>query len=120
MTLPSQTSKTLPLALSMGDPCGVGPEIIVRALSLGVSVPCVVIGDVAVMRRAVAHCGLVMPVVHLNAPADALDWPVGTLAVWMPPALIDRPFDALASLPMGRIDARAGFAATSCIEARIM
>ena len=101
----------------MGDPCGIGPEIIVRALAQGVPAHCLVIGDVGVMRRAVAQCALQLPVVQVEAPADALDWPPGCLVVWSPPGLRNQPADALAQLPMGRIDARAGAAAARCIEA---
>ncbi len=107
------------MALTMGDPCGIGPEIIVRALAQGVPTHCLVIADVAVMRRAVAQCGLAvpMPLVQVDAPADALAWPPGSLVVWSPPGLGSQPADALASLPMGRVDARAGAAAALCIQA---
>jgi 4-hydroxythreonine-4-phosphate dehydrogenase len=42
------------LAVSMGDPAGIGPEIVARALASPDSGRCVVIGDVGVMRRAPA------------------------------------------------------------------
>ena len=40
------------LALTMGDPCGIGPEIIVKAFRAGDLNDAVVVGDVEVMRRA--------------------------------------------------------------------
>jgi 4-hydroxythreonine-4-phosphate dehydrogenase len=101
------------LALSMGDPAGIGPEIIARAASAGVGGACVVIGDVAVMRRAARQCGLLLTVAELDHPADARLAPPGSLPVWQPPGLDP----GLAALPMGRIDARAGAAAARCIEA---
>jgi len=111
---PASLRTTEPLlALSMGDPAGIGPEIIAQAAAAGLGGPCVVIGDVGVMRRAAAQCGLLLPVAQLEHPADALQAPPGSLAVWEPPGL----GAGLSDLPMGRIDARAGAAAACCIEA---
>ena len=49
-----------PLLLTMGDPTGVGPEIIVEALRQkgfdGLSRPLVVVGDLAIMKRAAQVC----------------------------------------------------------------
>src|SRR5262245_31912690 len=59
------------LALTMGDPCGIGPEVIAKALTRALPAPCVVVGDVAVMRRAVAACGLQWPVAELDDPTRA-------------------------------------------------
>jgi len=101
------------LALTMGDPCGIGPETLARAAAAGATGPALVVGDVAVMRRAVAQCGLLLPVAQLDAPADALSAPPGCIAVWQPPGLPA----GLAALPMGRISAQAGAAAARCIEA---
>jgi 4-hydroxythreonine-4-phosphate dehydrogenase len=50
-----------PLLITMGDPTGVGPEIIVRAAGqgafVGLSRPVVVVGDLAIMKRAAQVCG---------------------------------------------------------------
>jgi 4-hydroxythreonine-4-phosphate dehydrogenase len=50
------------LLITMGDPTGVGPEIIVQAASqgafTGLSRPVVVVGDLAIMQRAAVACGL--------------------------------------------------------------
>ena len=52
---------TKPLIITMGDPTGVGPEIIVQALCAGafteLARPLVVAGDLAVLQRAAAVCG---------------------------------------------------------------
>ena len=102
------------IALSMGDPSGIGPEIIVRAAAAGrLDGACVVLGDVAVLRRAAQQCGVKLPIAQLDAPTDALLAPAGSLAVWQPPGL---PSD-LVALPMGRVDGRAGAAAACCIDA---
>ena len=105
------------LALTMGDPCGIGPETIARAVAAGATGPAVVIGDLAVMRRAVAHCGLLLPVARLDSPADALAAPLACIAVWQPPGLQADGARPLVDLPMGQAHAAAGRAAARCIEA---
>ncbi len=97
----------------MGDACGVGPETIARAVAAGATGPCVVVGDVAVMRRAARQCGLLLPVARLDDAADALQAPPDCINVWQPPGLN---FD-LVGLPMGAVSADAGRAAALCIEA---
>ncbi len=51
-----------PLIITMGDPTGVGPEIIVQALCSGVFTdlarPLVVVGDLGVLQRAATVCGV--------------------------------------------------------------
>ena len=44
-------SAVLPLAISMGDPSGIGPEIVVKALAGGRQ-RCVVLGSLDVIRAA--------------------------------------------------------------------
>ncbi len=50
-----------PLVITMGDPAGVGPEIIVQAFCSGAFAqldrPLVVAGDLAILQRAAAACG---------------------------------------------------------------
>lgn len=121
-----------PLLVTMGDPVGIGPECIVRAHLQGDLGPAVVIGDVAVMRRAAAcvmdagrgeghaPAGASQPllpahgtsVARIDDPRD-LPWvPPGCLTVFQP----DGWPDGLADLPWGRVDARCGAAAARCIE----
>jgi 4-hydroxythreonine-4-phosphate dehydrogenase len=108
------TAPTLPaLALTMGDPCGIGPEIIARAMAAGQAAGCAVVGDVAVMRRAIRQCGLQLPVAVLDRLQDAAGCPPACVPVWVPPRMPA----GLAELPMGRVDALAGAAAAACIEA---
>ena len=101
------------LAITMGDPCGIGPETIAKAVAARAAGPAVVVGDVAVLRRAVQHCGLLLPVARLDAPADARVAPPDCIAVWQPPGLPP----GLAGLAMGQISAQAGAAAAACIDA---
>jgi len=106
------TATAPPLLVTMGDPAGIGPEIIARAAAAGELDDAVVVGDVAVLRRAVAACGLAVPVAALAHPRDRAACPRGTLAVCAPATLAQ----GLAGLPFGAIDARAGAAAACCIE----
>lgn len=107
-----QATARPPLGITMGDPCGIGPEIVVRAALAGELDDVVVIGDVGVMRRAVALLGATLPLAQLDDPARRGEVPPGALALWVPPELA-----ALPELPLGRVDARAGAAAARCIEA---
>ena len=99
------------IALTMGDCCGIGPEIVARTVAADRSRALRVIGDVAVMRRALRQCGLALPVAQVDNPQDEV--PSDCLAVWPPPGLPA----GLAALPMGRIHAAAGAAAAACIDA---
>ena len=49
----------LPIAITMGDPAGIGPEIIVKAFTDAPELTqgCFVVGDVAVLRRAAGFVG---------------------------------------------------------------
>lgn len=96
----------------MGDPCGIGPEIIAKALGPRPGADLVVIGDVETMRRAVALAATGAQVAWIDDPGDRASLPPGVLPVLPPP---DLPAD-LATLPAGRVDARAGAAAARCID----
>jgi len=104
-----------PLLLTMGDACGIGPEIIVRAFQRGAAADCVVVGDVGVLRRAMSLTAEPWPLAVLESPADLWKCPPRCLPLWQPaglPAALDR-------LPWGLPDARAGGAAATCIEAAV-
>lgn len=101
-----------PLALTMGDACGIGPEIIAKLFRGTASRGCVVLGDLAVMRRAARLTGGGLAVASVECAADALDVPPNCLPLLDVPGL---PPDLIAA-PLGAIDARAGAAAARCIE----
>ena len=62
-----------PIVVSMGDPAGVGPEIIVKAWNRIVSVsPAVVAGDVATMKRAAEEFYKGLEVVEVK-PGDPIE-----------------------------------------------
>lgn len=61
---------TPPVVITMGDPAGIGPEIVVKAFmqSPDLTAGCVIAGDVACIRRAAA-----------SLADDALPWPVAVI-----------------------------------------
>jgi 4-hydroxythreonine-4-phosphate dehydrogenase len=100
-----------PLLITMGDPAGIGPEIVVRAFQRGAAEGCVVVGDGAVIARALSVVGGAAAVAALESPQQPA--PEGSVPVWTPSA-----FDPeLSRLPWGRVDARAGRAAADCVLA---
>ena len=101
----------LPLALTMGDACGIGPEIIAKLFRGAERAGCVVLGDVEVMRRAAAFTGGLLAVARIERAADARAVPPNCIPVLQVAGL---PADLMAA-PMGRADARAGAAAAACI-----
>jgi len=50
-----------PIAISLGDPCGIGPEVVVRALAARPGVDAVVYGDPGVLARAASIAGVPAP-----------------------------------------------------------
>jgi 4-phospho-D-threonate 3-dehydrogenase / 4-phospho-D-erythronate 3-dehydrogenase len=99
------------IAITMGDPAGVGPEIIAKTLTQpAVFAQCVplVVGDLGVMRQIIAICGLPLSAVAVDAPpAEARP---GTVPV------LDLHNIAAGTLVFGRVDAACGRAAGQCIE----
>ena len=89
------SSHALPLAVTMGDPAGIGPEIIAKAFRDAPELMrgCFVAGDIGRLRRAAAIVqgeGVTLPVAELAHAADALGAPprcVPVLQVMPPPAV---------------------------------
>lgn len=100
------TEAPLPIAITLGDACGIGPEIILKAFAAGLSAPCIVIGDAGLLARESARLGLGLRVTDATPgpPFEAGSVPV-VHAVDLP-----------AGLAPGALDARAGEAAYRCIE----
>ncbi len=108
-----QDLRSRPLAITMGDPAGIGPEIIAKAFRDAPAelAGCVVIGDVASLRRAAQLLGgpsLALPVAELEA---ASHWQ------GVPPRCIPvlQKCELPAPVPFGEISALAGKAAADCI-----
>ena len=109
--------QVLPIAITMGDAAGIGPEIIAKAFrdSPTDTAGCFVVGDVATLRRAaavVAGHGLPLPVVVLTHAQEALHCPPQCIPVL--------PIEPSASahaepVPFGQLSARAGQMAGDCV-----
>ena len=59
------------IAITMGDPTGIGPEIVAKVFAEGATPRALVVGDVAMMRRAAALLGAPLEVNPIDEPADA-------------------------------------------------
>ena len=105
-----------PIALTMGDACGIGPEIVAAFCRTPAAAGCFVVGDVAVMRRAAKVAGGFLPVARIESPADVGSLPPDCLPVLQVEGLATDLLDA----PIGRVDARAGAAAARAIEAAVV
>jgi 4-hydroxythreonine-4-phosphate dehydrogenase len=103
-----------PIAITMGDAAGIGPEIIAKAFR---SCPedlqgCFVAGDVNAMRRGAGVeavlAGVALPVVVLSDVSEAFESPPGCIPV----VQVGGP---LAPVPWGRVSAIAGEFAGRCV-----
>jgi 4-hydroxythreonine-4-phosphate dehydrogenase len=102
----------LPIAITMGDACGIGPEIIAKLYADADPLPpTLVLGDRALMERAVQLLSLPLTVAAINSPEDFQPTP-DTINVI---SLSSLPED----LPFGQLDSRAGKAAFDYIRAGI-
>jgi 4-hydroxythreonine-4-phosphate dehydrogenase len=101
------------LAITMGDACGIGPEIIAKWWPVAQG-QAVVVGCPDVMGRAVAwlQTDSRPEVVALSALDEVQALSPRQMGVWAPPGL---PADLL-SAPLGMVDVRAGRAAAACIR----
>ena len=102
------------VAVTMGDAAGIGPEIIVKTFAepdFTERNRAVVVGDVAILERAVKLLGLSLRVNPVAAPEEGRYEP-GTVDV-IPAS--DLPDD----LPFGKLDARAGAAAFEYVRRAI-
>ncbi len=103
-----------PLAITLGDAAGIGPEIIAKAFrdAPQVTSGCFVAGDVAVMRRAanaiVVAGGVTLPVAAIASPHDALALPARCIGVLQVRPAADVP-------PWGQVSAACGQLAADCV-----
>lgn len=100
-----------PIALTMGDPSGIGPEIVMKLMAEpGLNTPALVIGDVGVLNRAAAQSNI------------ALEARAITLSEFRPDAsyvqvlaVTELPED----LPLGEVQAQSGQAAFDYVKTGI-
>jgi 4-hydroxythreonine-4-phosphate dehydrogenase len=102
----------LPIAITMGDPCGIGPEIIAKLYAdAALLPPTLVLGDEGLLKRSVRLLSLPLSVEIIESPED-FQFSANTIPVI---SLSGLPQD----LPFGQLDARAGKAAFDYIRAGI-
>ncbi len=104
------------LAITMGDPAGVGPEVILRAWPdprIHASVRPFVVGHPAVIQKAVTLVGGTERIVELKSIDDVKD--LGSEPAVVP--VVNVCSDDAAIVPTGVVDARSGEAAYQCVTA---
>jgi len=102
------------IAITQGDPAGIGPEIVAKAFRDAPDVlrGCFAVGDLATLRRA-AQCIVrpgvpELPVALIASPDDAWQVPPRCMPVLQLPGLPG-------PVPWGRVSAAAGLAAAECV-----
>jgi 4-hydroxythreonine-4-phosphate dehydrogenase len=106
---------TAPIAITLGDPAGIGPEIIVKSFrdAPGVTQGCFVAGDVETVRRAAqalaAPGSLALSVALIGAPAEAAAVPPRCIPV------LQAVSPAPSTIALGEISAAAGRIAGDCV-----
>src|ERR1044071_6276860 len=102
----------VPIAITMGDACGIGPEIIAKLYVDGDSLPStLVLGDEGVLQRAIRLLGFPISVRVIDSPEGFQLIPKTVNVI----SLSRLPQD----LPFGQLDARAGKAAYDYVRAGI-
>ena len=103
------------IALTMGDPAGIGPELCLRMLVdkdiRTYAIP-VIFGPADLFRR-------VAPLIGLPFPKRVIRFAEWRNTPVKEPALLDIPCDDMASIAPGRLSAGAGAAAYRCVETAI-
>jgi 4-hydroxythreonine-4-phosphate dehydrogenase len=102
-----------PIAITLGDPAGIGPEIIAKAFrdAPDVTHGCFVVGDVATLRRAVkvTSAGQIpLPVALIESPLEVLSLPPRCLPVLQVGTLTT-------PVLLGQLSASAGRIAAECV-----
>jgi 4-hydroxythreonine-4-phosphate dehydrogenase len=119
--VPASTHQ-LPIAITPGDPAGIGPEIVAKAFRDAPQVlrNCFVVGDVGLMRRAAALVGGQLPVAQLAVATDALVAPPRCLPVLPLPDMAG--FNTLLNsellvlLSIGQVSDLAGKFSAHCVQ----
>ncbi len=112
-----------PLLVTLGDPAGIGPELVARAYLGGHLQDAVLVGEPAVFERGLRACGalpgagpaepvFIRPEAVRSGPSDPP--PLGLKAC---ESALDA--QAWASLPFGAVDARCGAYAARCLYAAV-
>jgi 4-hydroxythreonine-4-phosphate dehydrogenase len=111
-------SRNLPLAITPGDPAGIGPEIVAKAFRDAPDLlsGCFVLGDLGVMQRSTQLIGS-LPVKQIKAARDALAMPNESLPVLQMTELDTlQNREHLALIPYGLINDLAGQFSAECVR----
>jgi 4-hydroxythreonine-4-phosphate dehydrogenase len=110
-----------PIAITPGDPAGIGPEIVAKAFrdAPDAMAGCFVVGDIAMMRRAAAMVGGALPAAQLVGVADALQAPPRCIPVLLLPASPEwktlQNSELLTSIRQGHVSDLAGKFSAACV-----
>ncbi|MBC7437334.1 MAG: 4-hydroxythreonine-4-phosphate dehydrogenase PdxA [Bdellovibrionales bacterium] len=105
---------TAPIAITLGDPAGIGPEIIAKAFrdAPDVTQGCFVAGDVMAMRRGAQFISqggpTVLPVALIESPGEALTAPRRCIPLLQVVA-------SSSPAPVGVVSGQAGRMAAECV-----
>ena len=106
-----QTSSQRPMAITMGDASGVGPEIVLRCAAAGrldgAAGPVVVYGDAAILRHGATLLGLDLEIVAVAGPDLARAGALNVVELGLLTAADHRP---------GQLDAASGAAARAYVR----
>jgi 4-hydroxythreonine-4-phosphate dehydrogenase len=102
-----------PIAITLGDPAGIGPEIIAKAFMYEPELTqgCFVLGDLATLRRAIGWVSrdqIPLMLALIESPGDALGLPPGCLPFMQVGSLA-------APVQLGALSAQAGKLAAECV-----
>jgi len=104
------------IAITMGDVCGIGPEITARTLADPATYDLcrpVVVGDADMLERARDIVGETFEIIRFDPAAPIPQEPVPGTVLCADPGL------SVGGLPFGKVDARAGHAAYEFLKAAV-
>lgn len=96
------------IVIALGDPSGVGPEVLAKALSSGLPCPYLLVGDRRVWEQACNAAGVRLPALPARQPVAE--------SAGVPFLQVDPPAP---EWPAGRASARAGRAAAAWLESAV-
>jgi 4-hydroxythreonine-4-phosphate dehydrogenase len=97
-----------PLAITLGDPAGIGPEVVAKTLAEArPQYPWLLVGPRWALEKGAEAAGVVLPEMPTVAHADALSAPIG---------LVEIDADAPRDFSFGRVQAHCGRVAVQAVE----
>src|SRR5690554_161538 len=119
----SMVAPMKPIGITMGDPAGIGPEIIVKLLTQDIPWPCVIYGDSKWIERTARWLKIDCEIRSINNACEVMPEPSHAQTVsarsnrqilWV----IDT-FTVQDSLPIGQVTAQAGQSAYASVSRAI-